>query len=438
MIRQQSSKIVAAVALSLIGAYGDAAFGDEVSELRSAVQALQKRIDDLEAKSKEAEETNDRQTDLIAKTRSGYTLPNRFTWKGDFRYRNENIEQQYVAGRNRDRIRLRTGFTAQVNDAIRTEVQIATAEAGDPRSSNQTLTGTNTRKSLYLDLAYFEWQAAEDWRFTGGKMRYPWVRPAAIGYFFDNDINPEGLAVNYAHGDLFASAFYNLITERGPTGVGAASVGNADSNMAGAQLGYRLSIGAASRLTVAGALFDFNAVQNRNVFFVTGSGSTETGGNTTRTTGCYAGATLCLAYDYRVYEAFAEYTTAIGRLPLAVHFDYANNAAADNGLDTAYSAGVLLGRASEPHTWEVGYIWEHHDRDSLFGLYTDSDYGNGATDSEGSMIRAGYAPARNWTLNGTWFLNKTNIDVPVLVSPAIGSVRDRDYKRLQVDLNFRF
>ena len=62
-------------------------------------------------------------------------MPN-FTWKGDLRYRNETIEQQYTPDRNRDRIRVRTGFVAKVNDTVKAEVGISTAENGDPRSSN--------------------------------------------------------------------------------------------------------------------------------------------------------------------------------------------------------------------------------------------------------------------------------------------------------------
>jgi phosphate-selective porin OprO/OprP len=46
------------------------AFADETSELKAAVQALQKRLDQLEVKAKEAEDTNDRQTDQIAQTRA--------------------------------------------------------------------------------------------------------------------------------------------------------------------------------------------------------------------------------------------------------------------------------------------------------------------------------------------------------------------------------
>jgi len=221
-----SKRIALAVALAVAVSGSGIAAADEVSELKSAVQALQKRLDQLETKAKESEDTNDRQTDLIAKQRASATLPNSFQWKGDFRYRNENIDQEYVANRNRDRIRVRTGFTARVNDTIRTEVELTTSEGADPRSPNQTLgtsgtaAGPNARKNIYIDLAYAEWQPHPDWKFTFGKMKYPWVRPAGNTFFFDNDINPEGLAANWTHGNFFASTYYDILTERGPTGTG--------------------------------------------------------------------------------------------------------------------------------------------------------------------------------------------------------------------------
>lgn len=424
-----SMRIALAVALSIASVGCGTAAADEVSELKAAVQALQKRIDQLEAKTQEAEDTNDRQTDLIAKARAGATLPSAFTWKGDLRYRNENIEQEYARDRNRDRIRVRTGFTARVNDTITTEVQIATSEGGDPRSSNQTLTGENTRKPIELDLAYVTWAPHADWKFTAGKMKYPWVRPGQ-SVLFDGDVNPEGLAANFAHGPFFASAFYNLLEERG----GSFTAPSADSNMAGAQVGFRGAFGAASKYTLGASYFDFNAVKGRNPFY-----NSSSNGNTTTTAAalCSAGISPCLRYDFTQLELFGEYSTLIGRMPLSLHADWFKNEDADNGLDTAYSAGLLLGKASDPRTWEIGYVFQHVEKDALYGQYIDSDFGGGNADAEGSIVKGAYAFAKNWTLNLTYFLNKTNIDAPVTIA-GVGSVLDRDYKRLQVDLNFKY
>jgi hypothetical protein len=395
---------------------------DEVSELKAAVQALQKRIETLESQAKANEDTNDKQTDQIAMVRSNVPswVPN-FTWKGDLRYRNENIDQQYAVERNRDRIRVRAGFVAKVNDTIKTELQVASAEGNDPRSSNQTLTGENTRKPLYIDLAYAEWQALPDWKLTAGKMKYPWVRPGQ-SVLFDGDVNPEGLAVNFAHGDFFASTFYNILEERGAAG---------ESTMFGGQVGWKPALGA-GRLTLAASFFDLNSVQHRNPFF-----NAASNGNSTTTVGCFAGQSPCLSNDYNLIEGLAEYSVPVAGRPLVLYVDYIKNDAAINSLDTAYSAGFLYGRASDPRTWEIGYFYQKVEKDSLYAQYTDSDYGAGNTDAKGGVLKFGYAFAKNFTLNGTYFLNKTNMDAPVTVA-GVGSVFDRDYKRLQVDFNFKY
>ena len=82
-----------------------------------------------------------------------------------------------TADRIRDRIRVRAGFDARPTDNITATVQFATAEAGDPRSPNQTLDGTYTRKAFDLDQAYFDWKFASWGNLLGGKMRQPYVRP---------------------------------------------------------------------------------------------------------------------------------------------------------------------------------------------------------------------------------------------------------------------
>jgi hypothetical protein len=407
-----------------------AASADEVSELKAAVAALQQRIDQLETRAKAGDDTNDKQTDQIAMVKANVPawVPN-FTWKGDFRYRNENIEQQYTADRNRDRIRVRAGFVAKVNDTVKTEIELSTSEGttviadgGDPRSSNQTLTNGNSRKAVYVDLAYAEWQPNADWKFTAGKMKYPWVR-AGQSVFFDGDVNPEGLAVNFAHGDFFASSFYNILEERSAAG---------ESTMTGMQAGWKPLLGP-GRLTLGASYFDAHSVQNRAPAY------SAANGNTTKNTGCFGGGTGCLASDYNLMEVFAEYGfTAIAGRPLSLYVDYVKNDKAINSLDTAYSAGVLYGKASDPHTWEVGFYYAQVEKDALYGEYIDSDWGAGNTDGKGSVLKFGYAFAKNWTLNSTYFLNKTNMDVAASGTGVPAGTFNRDYKRLQVDLNFKY
>src|SRR5690606_13873830 len=89
--------------------------------------------------------------------------------KGDLRYRHEQISDettatpggpQSAADRYRDRVRARVNIEAKPASNILVGVGMATTEGNDPRSSNQSLDGSFSRKSLDLDLAYVSWKFA--------------------------------------------------------------------------------------------------------------------------------------------------------------------------------------------------------------------------------------------------------------------------------------
>lgn len=343
------------------------------------------------------------------------------TFKGDLRYRHEQIDQQYATRRGRDRLRMRAGFVARVNDTVQAEVVLATSEGNDPRSSNQTLTGANSRKDIFLDLAYVEWQPVSGWKITAGKMKFPWLRPGQ-SVLFDSDVNPEGLAAAWTHDDFLVSAWYQIVQERASA---------SESKLGGVQLGWKPALGP-GKLTVAAGLFDFMDVRLRAPFH---GGNAY--GNTTTGTGCRDGATQCLASDYNLIEVLAEYVIPVAGRPLAFHADYFVNEAAATPHDRAWSAGLQYGRAAEPRSWELGYFLQRAEKDAVFAQYTDSDVGAGNTDYQAHMLRAGYALARNWTVNLTWQLAETNLDQPVTVD-GVGLVEGRDYNRVQLDMNFRF
>jgi hypothetical protein len=429
--------------------------GADIQALKDQLAALQAKIEQLEKNQAQTKKTVEETSATAEKTAD--TVAQRqaaLNFTGDLRYRNESFDVQYVDhDRNRDRIRARLNANFRVNDTITGQFAITTG-GDDPRSGNQTLDGQNARKAFGLDLAYVTWAPNADWKFTAGKQKYSWQRTAS--YFFDNDVNPEGLSANYVHGNFFAGAFYDWLAERAlsfgsPTGT------NTDSIMFGAQVGYKVPISDTVKLTLAASYFDFDGVQGYNPLF---GGSSF--GNTTTTSAAICSRTLaagtaCLLSDYNVMEVFGDMTASVGGKPLRFFIDYAKNDGAEvnpvagEKLDTAYSAGLTYGAAGAARgTWELGLIYQKTEKDALFGQLLDSDFGDGNTDTKGFVLRGGYTVSRNWTLNATLFMNELSNDVPQTVTvfneatPALYDTRnitnvfDRDYKRLQLDLNFRF
>ena len=352
----------------------------------------------------------------------------RWKWKGDFRFRNENIEQGFSSTtRNRDRIRLRMSAVAAVNDNTKVEVGFTTTENGDARSGNVTLSDANSKKALDLDLAYVEWQPNALSKITLGKMKYPW--PTTTSYFFDKDINPEGaaIALNHAPTGLFANVFAADLIERSTA---------VDTRMVGYQIGMKSHLVGDSNLTTAVGYFDNKNVKNQSVQQSSSAGGVF--GNTTKTTGCAVGVATCLANDYRIVNALAVVDSKVAGLPVTALVDWAKNNSAAK-YNKALSYGVTLNKASLPKSWEIGYLHQKVEKDALFGQWVDSDFGAGNTESKGHVIRGAYQISKGWKANVTYFLNKTNINVPVAVTyPVAKTVLDRDYKRLQLDLNYTF
>jgi len=440
MNRHRTIAAMLAVTAGLVAGSAEAQVStDELAALRAQLAVLQERLAALESAQQsqasqleevviannEQQESIDQGSDNLARAlgesaSSGWIA--RWQWRGDFRYRNENIDSEGAVARNRDRIRGRFGALARVNDTVRVEWQLTTGENGDARSSNATLSDANSRKSVFIDLAYAEWKPNEQWRLTAGKMKYPWNR--ASSFFYDGDVNPEGLAANWQQGPTgwFASSFVTRLAERSAI---------VDSDMVGAQLGFRDVTGSGARYLFALGYFDHRAVEG---YAITQSGSAGGFfGNTTKTIGCRSAVSgACLANDYDVLEAQAEWQTRLADRPLSLFANYALNTAAKGGdpLDTAYSLGFTYGRASSslPGSWEFGLLYQLIEKDALFGQWVDSDFAAGSTDGSGYALRGGYQLNPNVRLSVNYMINELQVDTSA----------GKGYDRLQLDLNWSF
>ena len=136
-----------------------------------------------------------------------------------------------------------------------------------------------------------------------------------------------------------------------------------------------------------------------------------------------------LANDFNIVEGLVQADMTVGKYPLILFADSCRTRKR-RIWTPAYNAGFALGKAGNPKSWELGNFYQVVEKDSQFGQFTDSDFGGGVTDIEGRVIRFGYAPAKNWVLNGTYFLNQRFVDAP--------GATERDYDRYQIDLNYKF
>ena len=451
-----------AAALSCLPAGANAAASpEELAQIREQLQGLMQRVDKLEqentALKTENESLKAQEDYLKSETRGlrkesatnstainnlkGAEWASRVAVTGDLRYRYEYIGDettisatntaQATADRYRDRIRGRLNVVSRPTDTITLGLGLTTTEGGDPRSSNQTLTGVFSRKSIDLDLAYFDWKFSSWGNLVGGKLRNPLVK-AGQSLFWDNDVNPEGLAFVFNRGIFFGSAYSYWLVETS----GQEPTATSDTMLYGGQFGARVPVGS-STLTLAAHYYDLQSGQGRSPFYVA-PGATLSASNANGNTTCTPAlcrvsvAVPTLAYDYEVIDLMAQLNMNFGALPFQVWGNVLQNQDPED-LETAWAAGFLLGQAQNYRTWEFGVNYHNVEKDAVFGQLFDSDFGGGVTDTKGWVIRGGFAPVRNWVLNATYFLNERNVDV----ANSTGA-RGVDYDRLQVDFNVRF
>jgi hypothetical protein len=422
------SLISAAVASALMAAAmspdAHAQSSSDLETLKAQLQALQNKVQELEKQQATQQEAQDRATDAIAQSRaatsgSGDWL-SRFQLKGDFRYRFENIDpEEAVTDQSRQRIRARFGFSAKINDQLSAVVQLATNGGNnDPRSTNQTIGSGFDRKGVALDLAYVDWKAYTGTNILFGKMPQPFFKVGS--YFWDGDITPEGIAAKYASGPIFATAYYYQLGELAAAG---------DPTLGGGQVGIKQTLGAGT-FTGAVGYYSVGTVQNKVTAQPTGCTSAANpaffGGAQGNSTVTIAGCPRLLN-DYNIVNVAGQFDFKAGGHPMSVFAEYLQNTEADN-FDTGYSAGVTFGKASDPQTWEVGYVYQKGEKDSQFAQFYDSDFGGGITDTDGNVLKFGYAPLKNWVFNGTYFMNKRFNDVGT----------ERDYDRYQLDFVYKF
>lgn len=385
---------------------------EEFRIMREQLRALSDRVQRLETANAELAAQLPAQASPSARKSGEQAIPkwhDRLSWNGDLRLRHEDTHQEGAEARSRERLQAHFGLKAAVTDDLEVGLQLATG-GDDPRSANQTMTGESSRKSVGLDLAYLSWQILDEVKLTGGKMKYPFYRPA-LSKLYDGDINPEGVALSFDHSSFFASTYAFWLEERSA---------DAETTLLGAQTGFRHRLSGTSTFTASVAYSDLGAGQGRQPFH-----DGEPNGNTVTDGGA-------LAYDFRVLQGTLELDTALHRLPVRLYIDYARNEAAPAGLDSAYSTGLLLGTKSRPHGWEFGYLHQKIEKDAWFGQFGDSDFGTGLTDSEADILRFAYSPATNSLVSATYYVNDLFISVPEAVRPP------DDNRILQLDFLFTF
>lgn len=349
------------------------------------------------------------------------------TLKGDFRYRNETInddskknsdKQTYT--RQRDRIRARLSAEAKCNDNLKAVVGLSTG-GNDPISGNQTLGDGGQKKDMKLDLAYLDYSFIGDTTPSeihgfAGKMKNPFIT-LNDDLIWDSDLSPEGLAAKSQFGNdivtVYGNAGYIWLQERDSKDA---------ANLLAGQGAVKFQFIPEAALTLGASYYGFQNLKGYDV--IDWEGKNNSYGNTTQK-GTISGTTTNKAWasDFTPVVYFASLDLWIAGLPVSIFGQELSNTDASK-LDQGHMYGVSIGKAKRVGTFEVGYSYAELEKDATVGMWTDSDRWGGGTDGKGHKLYAKYQIMKNLQLGASYFKD----------DKGIASGKPTDYDRLQVDL----
>lgn len=406
-------RLILCVLLTLSALPLQAAVSDEeLAQLKRDLLSLLGRVESLEAENQQLKasikETSTQVAQAVtAPAAAKQSWADKLKISGDLRARYESIDQDRKDERERSRVRARVAITARPTD--NTEVAVGLASGGDdPVSTNQSLGGGASTKDIRLDLAYFKWQARPGLTLIGGKMKNPWFRPGGSGLLWDGDLRPEGIALNYKGDSFFVNSGLHFL--------------ESDTKKDNARLTYNLQAGyngtmGNGKFTAGIGYFKIGA-EGRGPWY-----DDDFFGNTQN---CSA-VDCSYANDFEELELFTELSTTLADRPLTVFADYVQNQDASD-LDTAWAFGFKYGKAGAPGTWELGYTYQDIEADAVLGLWSDSDFGGGDTDTRGHVLRGAWAFHEKWKVGFTYFDNEVGMDLGA----------EDEYRRLQLDWQYKF
>jgi hypothetical protein len=361
---------------------------------------------------------------------------------GDVRYRYETIKDDSKLGTDkqpfteqRNRIRARIGAEGKCDD-LTVGIGIATATgaagSGNPVSLNDTLGTGESMKSIFLNYAYMDYNCFGEnpdgeLHAVAGKMKNPFntmIGSASLDdLIWDPNVTPEGVALKGQIGNdfakLYANAGYIWVQER--------ATGNSygdDSMLYAGQAGVKLTFIPEVALTFGGSYYDFTHLQGMDLIDYQTPASAY--GNSTKA-GSVSGTTTNKAWasQFTPVVCFAQLDLWIAGLPMSLFGQTLHNTDCTTSFDNGSVYGARLGKAKNPHTWELGYSYEQLDADATPGLLADSDRWGGGTDGKGHEIYGKYQFMKNLQGVVTYYMDKKTISV---------ASKTVDYDRLQVDL----
>ena len=397
--------LLAAIALSLLAPLSWSSDKNETIEaLRSQLEALSARLEQLEAEQHKTEMSVQSMSANSTKATTKTKSTDRIKMNADLRYRFESIDVEGAPDRLRNRVRARVGIKADINENTLLGFELASG-SDDPVSTNQTLGDNFSSKGVNIDQAYVRFRpTGQDLDIYAGKFKNTLQRVGGNGLIWDGDLRPEGFGVKYGQGNLFINGLGTWIDE--------SKSGN-DVLLLGAQAGISVPAFESAKLIAGLGYYEYTGFDSPTD---ASADADNVSGNRLTADGRYVS-------DFELIEGFAELQLPSNFGKATIYADYVQNLGAKDN-DTGYVFGTKL-KVSD---WSLGWAYQDIEADAVYAVLTDSDFGGGGTDAKGHKFSTSYAFNKKVKVGGTLFLNDRNVDFGT----------EQDYTRFMLDLSVKY
>ena len=346
----------------------------------------------------------------------------RLTFYGDLRARYEGFFQDDTEARHRERFRFRLGIRTAIAEGLNFNLRLASGDAADVTSTNQSLTDFLNRKPINIDQLSLAYTPSQVKALTlgVGKYAFPVTRTQMV---WDDDVNWEGTYEQVSWG--VEGVTFRLVGVQSPINeVGAGE----DAFMFGeyVQAGFRLG-GHAVQLSVADYAFRNPdqiavALDQRTVIRTQSTNALRLNP---------AGRVIGYESGFNLVDAIAQVTFNSGRAqyPLTALANFVVNTEAIDDEDAGVWVVGSYGRAATAKTFAATYTFARVERDAVVSAYNFSDM-SPATNVVLNMATFSYMPRSHVNLDVIAILTKL-IDVP-------DGDRNPMLTRIQVDARVSF
>lgn len=347
----------------------------------------------------------------------------RLTFYGDLRGRYEGFFQDDTPTRHRERFRARFGMRTPIAEGLELNIRLASGDAADVTSTNQSLTDFLNRKPINLDQLSLAYTPAKAKPLTlgFGKYGFPLTRTQMV---WDDDVNWEGTyeQVTFTAG---SPVTFRVVGVQSPINeVGAGE----DAFMFGqyGQASFR-----AGRHTVQLSIADYAFTNPDQIAVALDQRTVIRTQNTNALRRNAAGRVIGYASGFNLVDVIAQVTFNTGRAhyPFIAVVDVVRNTRAASGEDSGVWVVASYGRAASVNTFAAIYTFARVERDAVVSAYNFSDMGP-ATNVMMNMSTFSYMPRSRVNLDVIAILTR-------LIDPVAGE-RNPLLARIQVDARVSF